>query len=153
MLMSGLTFSLLASVLLGSQKIEDVRRNYSPLDPETNAAILVEKRIELELRRVGGPRREAVKDLLRSKFENNDRAWTREVLEACQARLVDCNDYLSLASKKVEGLRGKELELAEYDRSLISREAVLQRMMVRERHAFYERAISNISATVDDVKV
>lgn len=144
---------LLSGALLASHPILNTHRDYRRLDPIANAEIVLEKRYELELRRPGGPRPAAIENILKLRFENADRGWSRYALQACETGLSDCNEYLDTAAAKVRATHGRDREVAEYDLGLFKKEAALAAMTVKQRRGFFLKALEKGRAEENGIEL
>jgi hypothetical protein len=99
------------------------------------------KRVELELRRAGGPRRAALAELLAVGRDHSLPSWGWALNRACEARAADCNDYLKYLSSWVAHQDLKQRSRAEGFVESIRLEATLQAMSPGERRDLYLKVI------------
>jgi hypothetical protein len=144
---------LLSGTLLASHPIANSRRDYRRLDPNADAETLLERRYELELRRPRGSRPAVIENILKLGFQNADRGWSRYALQACETRISDCNEYLDTAAARVRATHGRDREVAEYDLGLFKKEAALAAMTVKQRRAFFLKALEKGRAEESGVQL
>jgi hypothetical protein len=128
-------------------------RDYSALPVNPVDAVVLERRLELEFRRAGGPRRDAVADLLKAGERVATLDWGRFVIRACQERLVDCSGYVEAA---VERSRTASPELHRWAESRVKgirQEAAIQALPSKTRQELYAKALRQGDARAGDVRV
>lgn len=101
------------------------------------------KRVELELRHAGEPRRDALAELLAAGREHGLPSWGWALNRACEARAADCNDYLKYLSSWVAHQDLKQRSRAEGIVESIRSEATLQAMSPGERRDLYLKVIKD----------
>lgn len=111
-----------------------------PLPVEARNPVVLNARLDLEMRRAGGPRRHIVEQLLLD-GRTDDAFWSMKVTRACLAWVVDCARFLPLVEQMPEHLSGDARKSVEYDAGLLRREAYVQAMSANQRRDVYLRAL------------
>ncbi len=126
---------------------------YCPLPADLTSSVLFQGRLELELRRAGGPRSDLVAGLLKTSLAVDDPAWGRLVITACREGVVSCRDYVDLAVSRATKEQGGNTDARRAELTLIRKEVELQALSARDRQAFYRNAINTGGATIGVITV
>lgn len=135
-----LLFLAALGVLGLSKRVPLAARDYSPIDVDANPLLVLDRRFELEMRRAGGPRPEAMEELLKLGADINDQQWGKRVIDACVDRIVDCNEFVGVARVRAQREQRYQ-ESAHGQARRIGEEAALQRMSVKQRRVLYLEAL------------
>ncbi len=122
-------------------------KDYRPLPADLASAPLFHRRLELELRRAGGPRPEFVAELLRTGAKTDDSGWSQRVLMACRAGLVSCRDYVDAVATLASQSPKDSAAWMAAQLEGIKTEAELQGLGQGGRQALYRAAIETGGAT------
>jgi hypothetical protein len=145
--------ALVSGEVRAGHGVVDTSRDYSPVDPKANPELLLDKRLQLELRRPGGPRGEVVQQLLAQKVETSAPGWGNQLIAACQRRLVDCNSLSQAAEQKLEKEPEGRKEWAKGQARAIREQAALQRITERQRQELYRKAMSSGRVEMDSFTI
>src|SRR5664279_1007681 len=114
---------------------------------DTNLGIIFRGRVELEMRRTGGPRPSVVMGILEDAPLPDGRTWTREALAACDQGLVRCSDVLKVFDRlQAKGGRTAPV-FGPRDRGLIEEAAEREALSQEKRDDLYRRALARGGAT------
>jgi hypothetical protein len=123
-----------------------LRHDYRRLDVAGNESTILDLRLDLELRRAGGPRPEVVDSILQSGRDTRARTWMSRVLMACLEHAVRCGDYLGGARAYADHVRPEYRGDAEKLRAALEREIFLEAMSRDERRALYLKTLRSPGA-------
>jgi len=114
---------------------------------DTNPGIIFRGRVELEMRRTGGPRPSVVMGILEDAPLPDGRTWTREALAACDQGLVRCSDVLKVFDRlQAKGGRTAPV-FGPRDRGLIEEAAEREALSQEKRDDLHRRALARGGAT------
>jgi hypothetical protein len=112
----------------------------SPFPPDPTNPRVVDARLELEFRRVGGPRREAVESLLVTGLPRAGFNWIGFARRACREGLVDCVMLRRHASDWAAARSDLQRPFVKDSLKSLDREVYLRSLSQREWRALLERA-------------
>lgn len=118
-----------------------------PLPADLGAESLFQARVEMELRRPGGARRDVLGELLKQGDRMNSAMWGNYVLAGCEKGILNCSEYLERATERAAKAAPQLRAFQENQRRLIAKETALAAMGKDRRHELYRGALTGLSAT------
>lgn len=118
-----------------------------PLPAELKRGVVVQARLDLEYRRASGPRRDIVEQILLSS-KSAEPLWGYLATTACLEWVTDCTDFVALMESRPQELTADAAKKAEYESTLVRREAYLQGLSAPARHEVFRKLIEG--ARVED---
>jgi hypothetical protein len=113
---------------------------WMPLPVGLKQGVVLRARLDLEFRRAGGPRRDTVEQILLNS-ESADPLWGYLATTACLEWVIHCTVFVAFMESRPQELTGDAAKKAEYESTLVRREAYVQGLSATTRHEVFRRLI------------